>query len=275
MPRNLRDKVLVITGASAGIGAATARAAADAGMHVVLNARSADRLAAVADEIRAAGREAAVVVGDVTGDGHSDRLLDAALEHFGRFDVVFANAGMKFCQPVHEVAPAALRRIFDVNLFAAVDLLQHAARRLIAARQTGHLLMCSSAVAKFTFSLFSAYSATKAAQNHICRAMRMELKLHGIDVTSVHPATTRTDLFRRATEYEGRTYDPQAPFGDSPTWYAQPPERVAAAIIRCLRRPRAEVWTSGVLAVGAALMTIFPELGDYIDERFQRRRRPG
>ncbi|MHC4109279.1 MAG: SDR family NAD(P)-dependent oxidoreductase, partial [Planctomycetota bacterium] len=187
MAADLTGHVIVITGASSGIGAAAAIACAEAGMDVVLNARRAEKLEAVADEIRRRGGRAALVVGDVAEQGVSARMLDVAEHRFGRFDAVFANAGYGLDLPVIDTTEEQLRKIFEVNFFAGVDLLREAAQRWLAARRRGHLLMCSSCVAKFTLPYYSAYSATKAAQNHICRAMRLELEPHGIHVASVHP----------------------------------------------------------------------------------------
>lgn len=264
MPTKLTDQVIVITGSSSGIGAATALACAKAGLHTILHGRDADRLARVAAAVRALGRSAELVVGDVTDRGLNLRLLDTALQRFGRFDVVFANAGYGFKKPTHELGVVELRRIFEVNFFASHELLCEAARRLLAARRPGHLLMCSSAVAKFTLPNFAAYSATKAAQNHFCRAMRMELRPHGIEVASVHPITTRTEFFARAADY----VDPHPPAGrrsgPGPGWLLQSPETVANAIVRCLRRPRPEVWTSTLTRAAAALMTMFPRFMDLV-----------
>jgi short-subunit dehydrogenase len=233
-------------------------------MDVLLNGRSAERLAQVAAAVRACGRSAELVVGDVTEPGISARLLNTAVQRLGRFDVVFANAGYGFKKPTHELDDAELRRIFEVNFFSASELLSEAARRLIVARRPGHLLMCSSAVAKFTLPNFAAYSATKAAQNHFCRAMRMELRPHGIEVSSVHPITTRTEFFVRSAEYGGASAEARDRSSPGPKWLLQSPETVANAIVRCLRRPRPEVWTSVTVRAVAALMTLFPRLMDVV-----------
>ncbi len=264
MPRLLADKVLVITGASSGIGAATA---ARAGMHLVLHGRDRPRLTDVAQRVRALGRDAELVVGDVTEPSMTARLLDAAQTRFGRFDVVFANAGYGFKKASHELTPQELRQIFEVNFFAALDLVSEAARRLIAGARPGHLLMCSSAVAKFTMPNFAAYSATKAAQNHFCRAMRLELAPHRIDVSSVHPVTTRTEFFNTAARLSGRSPDPRRPHGDAPRAFVQSAEHVAAAVVRCLRRPVPEVWPSRLGLVAAGLMTLFPRFADFVGRR--------
>ena len=275
--RNLNGQVLVLTGASSGIGAATAVACARAGMDLVLSGRDAERLAAVATAVKAAGRAAEVVPGNVTDAGLSARLLDTAERRFGQFDVVFANAGYGFKRPMHETSTAELREIFEVNFFAATELIQLAARRLLAARggskravgdqHAGHLLMCSSALAKFTMKDFGAYSATKAAQHHVCRAMRMELRAFGIEVSSVHPITTRTEFFIRAAEHVGETVDREHAFDHVPSWLVQRPEQVAEAVVRCLHRPVPEVWTALVPRLAAAVMDVFPRFMDVVGRK--------
>lgn len=275
MPRDLRGQVIVITGASSGIGAATAVACAEAGMNVVLNARRADKLGEVAGQVRRAGGEAEMVAGDVTDEGISGRMLDAAVDRFGRFDMVFANAGYGLGKHAHEVDEPALRRIFDVNFFASMDLLSVAARRLLAEKRPGHLLMCSSCVAKFTLPGHSAYSATKAAQSHVCRAMRIELEPYGIHVSSVHPVTTDTEFFTASRRESGREPPGKRTPDHTPRLFVQSPQRVARAVIKCLRRPRAEVWTSHTVRAVAAAMTLFPGFMDVVMRRAAKRDRLG
>ena len=271
MPRDLTGHVIVITGASSGIGAATALECAKAGMHVVLNARRAEKLQKVADEVRRAGSQAELVVGDVTEEGISGRALDQAEERFGRFDAVFANAGYGLDKQAIEVTDDELRRIFEVNFFAALDLVNEAARRLTGARRAGHLLMCSSCLAKFTLPGCSAYSATKAAQWHLCRALRTELAPQGIAVSCVHPITTATEFFdvsHRLSHGRGAATEVA---NHAPRLFVQSPHRVARAVVRCLRRPRAEVWTSHTVRGVAAFGTMFPSFFDLI-MRFAARR---
>ncbi len=264
MARDLTGKVIIITGASSGIGAATAVECAKVGMNVVLNARRADRLDAVAEQVRQAGAEVETVVGDVTADNMSENILHAAEGRFGGFDFVFANAGYGFEKAAHEMADTDLRHIFEVNFFAATDLLSLAARHLLERNKKGHLLMCSSCLAKFTLKGYSAYSATKAAQNHICRAMRIELEPHDIHVSSVHPITTTTEFFEVAQRHAGNDTTTKTTPEHAPRLFVQPPERVARAIIRCLRKPHPEVWTSHTTRAVAAAMTMFPRLMDLI-----------
>ncbi|RMF81641.1 MAG: SDR family NAD(P)-dependent oxidoreductase [Planctomycetota bacterium] len=263
MRSDLVDHVIIITGASAGIGAATARACAAAGMRVVLAARRADRLDALRDEIDASGRRAIALAGDVTDDGFSERLLDAAEQAFGRCDAVLANAGYGLDRLLHEMSVAEHRAIFETNYFAACDLLQRAARRWIAAGHGGHLLMTSSCLARFTMPRHGAYCATKAAQHHFCRAMGMELRRYGIRVSSVHPIGTRTEFFDVMSRQAGASG--AAPgSADMPRLFLQSPERVARAIVKCLRRPRPEVWTSLSVRLLAAWMAMFPRVMDWV-----------
>jgi short-subunit dehydrogenase len=258
----LRGKVAVITGGSSGIGAATARAVVAEGMKVVLAARRLERLHDVAASLRAQGGEVHAVAIDVAAPGASEQLLDAAERAFGRFDMVFANAGYGMERAHHETSEADLRQMFEVNFFASTDLVTQAARRLIAANRRGHLLMCSSCLARFTLPYYGAYAATKAAQAMMCRAMRFELEPHGIEVSSVHPVTTMTEFFEQSSARSGLgTHGSKVP-EHAPKFLVQPPERVARAIVACLKRPRSEVWTSLMVRLSAGIITAFPWVFD-------------
>ena len=271
MARQLIDRVIVITGASSGIGSATALACAQAGLDLVLNARRVDQLQDVADQVRQRGRRAELVVGDVTEPGMSARLLDTAEQHFGRFDAVFANAGFGVKRCVTDLAEPELREIFEVNFFAATDLLREAARRLIAARRRGHLLMCSSCVARFTLPEYGAYCATKAAQAHVCAAMRLELEPYDIKVSSVHPITTITEFVEVAHRRSGLPTGQADIIHQVPKPFVQSSQRVARAVVACLRKPKPEVWTSHTVRWLAGAATACPSLLD----AFMRRRLRG
>jgi short-subunit dehydrogenase len=216
----------------------------------------------VAQSIRAMGRRVETVEIDVAAPNASNALLDAAERAFGRFDVVFANAGYGMERAHHDTPEADLRHMFEVNFFASTDLITQAARRLIAADRKGHLLMCSSCLAKFTLPYYGAYAATKAAQGMMCRAMRFELEPHGIEVSSVHPVTTVTEFFEQSAARSGLQSTGSKVPDHAPKFFVQPPERVANAIVRCLKRPRSEVWTSLAVRLAAGLITAFPGMFD-------------
>ena len=267
MARELNGKVIIITGASSGIGAATALGCARAGMDLVINARRAARLEALAGEIAATGRRAVVVAGDVAEPGVSERLLASAERELGGYYAVFANAGYGMNKGVAENTDAQLRRMFDVNFFAGVELLRLAAQRLMTAGRGGHLLMCSSCLSKFALPNHGAYSATKAAQNAICSAMRHEIKNRGFYVSSVHPITTETEFFEVSAQVsECDPIEADLP-RHSPKMFVQRPERVARAVVKCLRRPCPEVWTSHIVRTVAGVMTMLPRFYDLTASR--------
>ena len=266
LPHVQHDRpVAVITGASAGIGAATAIELARTGHDLVLVARRRDRLhLVVARASDAAGRlvRAELVTEDVAAPGASARILDAAERAFGRFDVVYSNAGYGAEQPMHEMTVADLRAMFETNFFSSVELATTAARRLVAAGRRGHVLLCSSCVAKFTLPAFGAYSASKAAQAHVARAMAYELRDRGVLVSSVHPVTTATEFFDVVRDRMEPEAEQQYAIHDMSKFFVQRPERVARAIARSIGKPRTEIWTSLSTRLAAGFITAFPGVLD-------------
>lgn len=267
MAGDLKGRVIIVTGASSGIGAATAVQCAEAGMNVLLTARREDRLEEVARQVRDRQCQAGLVIGDVTEPGLSQRLLDTAEEQFGRFDAVFANAGYGMNKTVMDMTDEEWRRMFDVNLFSGIELLRAAAQRLLDRGRPGHLLMCSSCLSKFSLPRHSAYAATKAAQNALCSAMRHELRHRDIYVSSVHPITTTTEFFQASARASGRPPERAMLPDHTPGFLVQRPERVARAVVKCLRRPCPEVWTSLLVRTMAGLMTISPRFYEWAIRR--------
>jgi short-subunit dehydrogenase len=272
-PRHDRP-VAIITGASAGIGAATAVELARTGHDLVLVARRRERLAEVAARASDAAKRLVrteIVTADVSHAGTATRILDEAERAFGRFDVVYANAGYGLERPMHRMTSDELRSMFETNFFSSTELCNEAARRLIAAGRGGHLLMCSSCVAKFTLPSFGAYSASKAAQAHVARAMAYELRPYGIMVSSVHPVTTATEFFEVVREALEDGERQQYAIHDLNKFFVQRPEKVARAIARSIGTSRTEIWTSLPTRVAAGVITAFPWLLD-IAVRATRRR---
>jgi short-subunit dehydrogenase len=257
MPIDLRGKSILITGASSGIGAATAIECAKAGMPVTLMARRADKLEGVKRMVESAGGRAITIVGDVTDAAACAAAVDRTIEAFGSVYSVFANAGYGLERPVHESSEADIRAIFEANFYGTLNTIRPALPHMMRAR-TGHVLVCSSCLAKMTIPYFSVYSATKAAQNHLARGMRLELEPAGIHVSSVHPIGTKTEFFDTAQKYSGDV----GLLEHTPSALMQTPSTVARAILRCLRRPKAEVWTSLFVRFGMSICTAFPALGD-------------
>ena len=261
MAIDLAGRSIVITGGGTGIGAATARACAEAGMSIVVSGRRPEPLQSVVAMIERAGGQARGVPLDVTDPGHAALLLDVAKECYGEPWAVFANAGHGLDRPAHRMTDEEHRGIFEINYFATHVLLAEAARRMIDHARGGHLLACSSCVSKFAPPYHAAYSATKAAQDMLCQAMRMELKPAGIHVSSVHPIATMTDFFDTSASISDRESAPRG-IEQSPRFFRQPPERIGKAVVKCLRRPRPEVWTSRIVRYTLMMRQAIPRLMD-------------
>ncbi len=256
----LDGRVLVITGGGTGIGAATARVAAGARMSVCVVGRRPEPLQDVVDSITATGGQAVAIVADVTDPSSSVRILDEVETRLGFPWAVFANAGRGLDRTGHETSPEELREIFDVNFFSTHAMLAEAARRMVDRSEGGHLLACASCLSRFSVPGHAAYSATKASQDMLCQSMRIELLPHRIFVSSVHPITTTTEFFETAARHSGS--GPSRVLDDTPRLFHQTPERVGRAIIRCLRRPRPEVWTSQLVRLAAVARLAWPRLFD-------------
>jgi len=266
----LHDKPIAITGASSGIGAATAIACAKAGMPVVIGARRLDKLQGVAATITSLGGRCHVVECDVNKPDDCRRLVDETIRAFGSIYAVFANAGYGVSKPIHEMTDREVRDIFETNFFGTLSTLRPALQAMLSntGQHKGHLLICSSCLAKMALPRGGAYSATKAAQNHIGRAMRLELAPLGVHVSTVHPIGTRTEFFDTKQEQQGSPVVLDTP----PSLFMQSPEFVADCIVRCLKRPRPEVWTGlrglAVRIIMAKAM-VFPGIADFFVRRMK------
>ena len=190
------DPVLLITGASSGIGAATARAAAEAGYRLVLGARSEERLEALAGELGGADRAIAVRC-DVTDWADNERLAASAVEAFGGFDAVFANAGFGAARGFLEESPEQWREMVLTNVLG-VALTIRATLPGLLERERGHFVITSSVAGRRALP-GSMYSATKWAVTAIGEALRQELRtMHendGIRVTLIEPGMVDTPFF--------------------------------------------------------------------------------
>jgi short-subunit dehydrogenase len=259
MSIDLKGKPIAITGASSGIGLATAVACARAGMPVVLAARRLDKLHAGVAMIRAAGGSAIAVACDVEKPADCDALIERTVAEFGSIYSVFANAGYGIESGVLETPDVAIRAIFETNFYGTLHTIRPAIARMTQAGK-GHVLICSSCVSKLGIPKLSAYSATKAAQDHVGRALRVELLGSGIRVSTVHPIGTSTEFGSSMRAKSGS----DDLFKRTPSMFMQTPETVASAVVRCLRRPRGEVWTSLPTRLFAGVCVAFPGVADMV-----------
>ncbi len=288
MPRQLAGRSILITGASSGIGAATAIACAGSGMHVLLAARREDRLARVAAACEAAAaQQRPPSAGPDSPTPHAPRVLTApcdidreadvaalfrrADDEFERLDAVLANAGWGVYASIESAEESLIRAMFETNVFGTLRCIRAAMSRF-RVQGGGHLLITISALSEIALPRHGIYSATKAAQDAIAAALRAEAGAAGIDVSTIHPIGTRTEFFDLARE---RTSDPDAVAASEAGNKPHTPEKVARAIVRCLRRPRPEVWPSPLIRYVLAVCTAFPSVGAWLLRRIERRRRAG
>jgi short-subunit dehydrogenase len=231
----LRGAVAVVTGASSGIGRATALRLADAGADLVLAGRRAEALDSLAAEVTERGRSALAVSTDVSDGAAVDALAARAVERFGRIDVWVNNAALVTFSPFLELPADEVRRVLDVNVMGMVHGSQ-AALRQMRAQERGVLVNVSSIVSALPMPYASPYSMSKAAVRSLSASLRQELRLEGVKdvhVVTVLPATIDTPLFHTSANHTGREVVPMPPVHD--------PSRVAAAIVARVRRPRREV----------------------------------
>lgn len=265
---NLIDKPILISGASSGIGAATALYCARAGMQVGLMARREDRLRQIADQIGI--DQSCIIVGSVDSDEDCARAIQECESRFGPLHAVLANAGYGGEQPCHTMSMEDTRAMFETNLYGSLRLVLPAIEGF-KHRDAGHAIMVSSCLSKIGLPHYGAYCATKAAQDHFCRAMRLELHNTGVRVSSVHPIGTKTEFFDEAAKRSGGSLK----LTGSSQRGMQSPEKVAKAIVRCLGKPRGEVWTSLPVRVAVAATVAMPGLTDWGLRKAMRKRTQG
>ena len=256
-------RVVAITGASSGIGRATALRLARDGAAVVICARRADRLDAVAAEIAAAGGTVLPMVADVTSAADMDRLVARGIERFGRLDVMMCNAGFGVAGAIDEVPPDQMQRLLDINYTGTY----HATRAALAVfrrQQSGHIIIVSSIVGKRGVPYMGAYAATKFAQAGLAECLRAELIGTGIHVSVVFPVSTESEFFDVMANETGvpvtRASGPR-----------QSVETVAKAIARAIDRPVAEIYPHAFSRGLVIINALAPGLCDRIVQRFGRK----
>src|SRR5438128_3462234 len=181
-PMDLSGRVAVITGASSGIGLATARHLAREGVAVVIGARRRDRLDEAVAEMRGRGGRAEALVGDVTSESDVQRLVEHACRTFGQLDIMVCNAGFGYYGTVEETPTSTMQRMMDVN-FMGTFYGARAALPHFRARGRGHLIIVSSIVGQRGIAMMSGYSATKAAQVAFAESLRTEFNGTGIAIS--------------------------------------------------------------------------------------------
>ena len=235
--KKLKDQTVVITGASSGIGLATARMAARAGANVLLTSRNEQDLRRVTHEICGRGGRASFIAADVADSEAMIRVAEAARREFGGIDTWVNNAGVSIFGKLMEVPLEDKRRLFDTNFWGVVHGCRAAVKQL--QERGGAIINIGSIVSDRAVPLQGMYSASKHAVQGYTDALRMELEHDGlpIAVTLVKPSAIDTPYLEHA-----RNYMEAAPNFPPPVY---DPELVARAILRCAERPIREVIVGG------------------------------
>jgi NAD(P)-dependent dehydrogenase (short-subunit alcohol dehydrogenase family) len=255
----LSEQVIVVTGASSGLGRAIARAAGERGAKVVVTARNAQALDNCVAEIERAGSEALAVPGDITDRSVVERGVEAAVERFGRIDTYVANAIVTVYAEAERLEEDELRRVFDVNFFGVVYGYWAALPHLRSSK--GTFLHVSSALAYRGIPLQAAYCSSKAGLRTFFESARVEEQKAGtgVDISLVLPGAINTPQFDRDRQKIG--YQPQ------PVPPIYQPEPYAEAALHCMERPIRELpvsWGAQKLLWGQKLA---PRAGDWVLRR--------
>jgi len=193
MTGRLNGKVVLITGASAGIGKACAVALAREGASLVLTARRGERLQALAAEVQKLGGRAATVVGDAREEETAVKAVAEAKAKFGRLDVLVNNTGVGNYKNIVDTSAAEYDEMFDTNVRSTFLFTRHAVPVMIA-QKSGLILMISSMAGKYGFPGEAVYCATKFAQVGMAQALDKELRPHGIKVGAICPGGVKTEF---------------------------------------------------------------------------------
>jgi NAD(P)-dependent dehydrogenase (short-subunit alcohol dehydrogenase family) len=263
-----RDNVVVVTGASEGIGRALCLALAPERPRLVLAARSVERLASLAEECRAAGADTLVVAGDLTSEAQCRALVAATVERFGRLDTLVANAGRTMWARADEIRdPGIFRELMELNFFSVVWLTLAALPHLKAAR--GRIVPVASLAGLSGVPSRSAYCASKHAVVGFFDSLRIELAGTGVTVTTVCPDFVVSETHRRALDGSGE------PLGASPMQESKimTAEQCAALMVPAMANRRRMLITSARGKLGRILKLFAPGVIDRIAARAIAERR--
>jgi NAD(P)-dependent dehydrogenase (short-subunit alcohol dehydrogenase family) len=233
MGKPLDEQVVVITGASSGIGRETALRLADKGARVVVSARREEPLDDLAAQIKSQGGDAVSIPADVSVYEEVESLARDAVSTYGRIDTWVNNAGVLLVSEFEKADLGEARRVFDVNFWGEY----HGCKAVLPVMKlqgSGTIINVTSVTAKRPLPLMSAYSASKAAINGLSESLRAELADSGVELCIVMPATIDTPLYEHARSKEGA-----APKAAPPIY---PPSEVAKAIEMCAVSPRRMVY---------------------------------
>ncbi|RKP56196.1 SDR family oxidoreductase [Cohnella endophytica] len=256
----LRNKVVLITGASSGIGALVAKLLAERGAIPILTARSKSKMQQLSAKIEG---EHAVFEMDVTSEDQVREVVSQVLRQYGKIDVLLNNAGYGEFIPFSEAALAHFEGMMDVNYMGTVRC-AHAVLPSMLQSGQGHIVNVASMAGKLATAKSTGYAATKHAVLGFTNALRQELRGSGVQVSAVNPGPIDTPFFDRA--------DPQGTYVKNVRWLMLDPDKVAKAIVSVIERRKAELDMPWTASVGVKIMQLFPRASEALFGRFMNKK---
>lgn len=257
--------VILITGASSGIGAATALYFGQHGYRVVLAARRMDRLEELSQEIQNSGGEAFAIAADVTSDAQVNALIVATLDRYRRIDVLFNNAGFGRLRWLEKLdTQTDIEPQLQVNLFGAIRMAKAVMPAMISQR-SGHIINMASVASYIAPPTYSIYAATKFGLRGFTDALRRELRGYNIHVSGIYPGPVKTEFIQHTGASRKSGFK-------TPTWVVLTSEDVARAVWRLNQRPRRAVILPAVFWAPIVLERLLPGIFDWGIELFFVRR---
>jgi NADP-dependent 3-hydroxy acid dehydrogenase YdfG len=238
----LSERVALVTGASSGIGEATASALATEGARVGLVARRLGRLEVLAKRLRESGGEVLPIEADVTDEAQVDRMVETVLREYGRLDILVTAAGIGVAAPFQNTTTAEYRQMIELNFLGLLYGI-HAALPVMTQQASGHIVIVSSGTGRYVHPS-TVYSGTKHAASAMAESLRREVGKNGIRVTSIEPGAVKTEFVSQMREDVRRAVEQR--LGDMEQLQS---EDVAAAIVYAVTQPR---------RVNVNILTLYP-----------------
>lgn len=258
MPVSIKDKVVLITGASSGFGRDAARLFAREGCITILVARRQERLIALAEEILAIGGTTRLFAVDICDREKMDGVIQAVLEEFGRIDILFNNAGFGRLKWLEKLDPDRdIDEQLNVNLRGLIQVTRSVLPSMLA-RRSGTIINCASEASFIAAPLYSIYSATKFGVRGFTDGLRREVMSFGVKVCGIYPGPAKTEFSLHSGSQETKTEM------NLPGWLSMSSEHVAKRVVKLAQHPRPTVVIPWYYRIVNVFEAAFPGLVDWV-----------